>query len=99
MKIRLHYFGKPRDAHANALAADYLRRISHYAKADMTDLRAKLMRQGDADALKVEVERRDQEIARIHAEVNARSGENARLRSVLQQTEQGQDHAQPSGTF
>jgi len=40
VKIRLYYFGKPRDAHANALAADYLRRISHYAKADMSEIRA-----------------------------------------------------------
>ena len=40
MKIRLYFFGKPRDAHANAMAADYMRRISHYAKADMTEIRA-----------------------------------------------------------
>jgi 23S rRNA (pseudouridine1915-N3)-methyltransferase len=40
VKIRLYFFGKPRDAHANAMAADYMRRISHYAKADMTEIRA-----------------------------------------------------------
>ena len=40
MKIHLYFFGKPRDAHANAMALDYLRRISHYAKADMTEIRA-----------------------------------------------------------
>ena len=39
MKIHLYYFGKPRDAHANALAEGYLRRISRYAKAEMTEIR------------------------------------------------------------
>ena len=40
MKIYLYYFGKPRDAHANAMAQDYLRRVSRYAKAEMTEIRA-----------------------------------------------------------
>ena len=40
MKIHLYYFGKPRDKHANAMADDYLQRVSHYAKADMTEIRA-----------------------------------------------------------
>ncbi len=40
MKIHLYFFGKPRDAHANAMAADYMRRISRFAKADMTEIRA-----------------------------------------------------------
>ena len=40
MKIHLYFFGKPRDAHANAIAEDYLRRISHYAKAEMSEIRA-----------------------------------------------------------
>ena len=39
MKINIYFLGKPRDPHANAIAADYLRRISHYAKAEMTELR------------------------------------------------------------
>ena len=39
MKIHLYYFGKPRDPHANAMAEDYLRRISHYAKMDMLEIR------------------------------------------------------------
>ena len=41
MKIRIYYFGKPRDPHANAIAEDYLRRASHYAKAEMTELRSR----------------------------------------------------------
>ena len=41
MKIHLYYFGKQRDPHANALAEDYLRRISHYAKVDMSEIRGK----------------------------------------------------------
>lgn len=39
MKIHLYYFGKPRDPHANAIAEDYLRRVSHYAKTEMTEIR------------------------------------------------------------
>ena len=41
MKIHLYFFGKPRDAHANAIAEDYLRRISHYAKAEMSEIRGR----------------------------------------------------------
>ena len=40
MKIHLYFFGKPRDPHANAMAEDYMRRISHYAKAEMIEIRA-----------------------------------------------------------
>jgi len=40
VKIHLYFFGKPRDPHANAMAEDYLRRISHYAKAEMSEIRA-----------------------------------------------------------
>jgi 23S rRNA (pseudouridine1915-N3)-methyltransferase len=40
VKIHLYYFGKPRDAHANAMAEDYLRRVSRYAKAEMAEIRA-----------------------------------------------------------
>jgi len=40
VKIWLYYFGKPRDPHANAIAEDYLRRISHYAKAEMIEIRS-----------------------------------------------------------
>ena len=39
MKIHLYYFGKPRDTSANALAQDYVRRISHYAKIEMLEIR------------------------------------------------------------
>ena len=40
MKIHLYYFGKPRDPHANAMAEDYLVRVSRYAKTDMLEIRA-----------------------------------------------------------
>ncbi len=40
MKIHLYYFGKPRDAHANAMAEDYLQRVSRYTKAEMAEIRA-----------------------------------------------------------
>ena len=39
MKIHLYFIGKPRDPHANAIAEDYLRRVSHYAKAEMSEIR------------------------------------------------------------
>jgi len=40
VKIHLYYFGKARDAHANAMAEDYLRRVSRYAKTEMAEIRA-----------------------------------------------------------
>jgi len=39
VKIHLYFIGKPRDPHANAIAEDYLRRVSHYAKAEMSEIR------------------------------------------------------------
>ena len=40
MKLHLYFFGKPRDPHANAIAEDYIQRISHYARTEMTELRS-----------------------------------------------------------
>jgi 23S rRNA (pseudouridine1915-N3)-methyltransferase len=39
VKLTLYFFGKPRDAHANAMARDYTERISRYAKTEMIVLR------------------------------------------------------------
>ena len=39
MKIFLYYIGKPRDAHANALAADFVGRASRYAACEMREIR------------------------------------------------------------
>jgi len=39
VKIHLYYFGKPRDKHANAMAEDYLQRVAHYARAEMSEMR------------------------------------------------------------
>jgi len=39
VKLYLYFIGKPRDAHANALAADYLARIAHYAAAQCSEIR------------------------------------------------------------
>lgn len=39
MKIHVYYVGRPRDAHANAIAADYLARISHYASTQSLEIR------------------------------------------------------------
>lgn len=39
MKVFLYYSGKPKDPHANALAADYIKRTSHYAPAQMTEIK------------------------------------------------------------
>jgi 23S rRNA (pseudouridine1915-N3)-methyltransferase len=40
VKIHVYFFGKPRDTHANSMAEDYMRRISHYAKAEMGEIRS-----------------------------------------------------------
>jgi 23S rRNA (pseudouridine1915-N3)-methyltransferase len=39
VKVFLFYIGKPKDRHANALAEDFLKRVSHYAAAEMREIR------------------------------------------------------------
>jgi len=39
VKIFLYYIGKPRDAHANAMAADFVSRASRYAACEMREIR------------------------------------------------------------
>jgi 23S rRNA (pseudouridine1915-N3)-methyltransferase len=39
VKVFLYYVGKTKDAHANALAAEYIKRTSHYASAQMAELK------------------------------------------------------------
>jgi 23S rRNA (pseudouridine1915-N3)-methyltransferase len=38
LKIFLYYIGKPRDAHANAIAAEFLKRSSRYADCQMREI-------------------------------------------------------------
>lgn len=38
MKIFLYFVGKPRDAHANRMAEDYIQRSSHYVRAEMREV-------------------------------------------------------------
>ncbi len=39
MKVYLYFIGKPRDERVNALAADYLSRIGHFATAQSLEIR------------------------------------------------------------
>jgi 23S rRNA (pseudouridine1915-N3)-methyltransferase len=39
LKIWLYFIGKPKDAHANALAADYIKRTGRYATVEMVEIR------------------------------------------------------------
>jgi 23S rRNA (pseudouridine1915-N3)-methyltransferase len=39
VKIFLYFIGKPKDAHANALAEDFLSRAGRYAPAEMREIR------------------------------------------------------------
>ncbi len=39
MKVHLYFAGKPKDAHANALAAEYIRRADRYSSCTMTEYR------------------------------------------------------------
>ena len=39
MKTYLYYIGKPRDAHANSIAADFLARASRFAPCEMREIR------------------------------------------------------------
>ncbi|MGH9611581.1 MAG: 23S rRNA (pseudouridine(1915)-N(3))-methyltransferase RlmH [Bryobacteraceae bacterium] len=38
MKVFVYYIGKRRDANANAIAADYVQRVSHYAACEMREI-------------------------------------------------------------
>ena len=38
MKVLLYYIGKSRDAHANAIAAEFLKRSSRYADCEMREI-------------------------------------------------------------
>ena len=39
MKIHLYFIGKPKDAHANGMAADFVSRVSRYSAAEMREIR------------------------------------------------------------
>ena len=39
MKVFLYYIGKPRDAHANAIAADFVSRAARYSVCEMREIR------------------------------------------------------------
>ena len=39
MKVFLYYIGKPRDAHSNAIAADFVSRASRYTACEMREIR------------------------------------------------------------
>ena len=39
MKVFLYYIGKPKDPHANALAADYIQRANRFAPSQMAEIR------------------------------------------------------------
>lgn len=39
MKIYLYYIGRPKDPHANAVAAEFLGRASHFAACEMREIR------------------------------------------------------------
>lgn len=38
MKIYLYFIGKPRDAHANAMAEEYIKRSTRFAKCEMREI-------------------------------------------------------------
>ena len=38
MKISVYYIGKPRDLHANAIAAEFLKRSSRYTSCEMREI-------------------------------------------------------------
>ena len=39
MKLHLYFVGKPRDAHANAMAEEYVKRIRRYARLEITEMK------------------------------------------------------------
>ncbi len=39
MKVYLYYIGKPRDANANAMAGEYIKRAGRYARCEMREIK------------------------------------------------------------
>lgn len=39
LKVKLYFIGKPKDAHANAIAEDFLARAARYAECEMREIR------------------------------------------------------------
>ncbi len=39
MKIYLYFIGKPKDAHSNAMAADFVGRAARYSACEMREIR------------------------------------------------------------
>lgn len=39
MRLYLYYIGKPRDAHANAMAAEYVKRVGRWVRCEMAEIR------------------------------------------------------------
>jgi 23S rRNA (pseudouridine1915-N3)-methyltransferase len=39
VKLHLYYIGKPRDAHANAMAQEYVKRLGRYARCEMAEIK------------------------------------------------------------
>jgi 23S rRNA (pseudouridine1915-N3)-methyltransferase len=39
VKVFLYYVGKPKNPHANAMAADYMKRAGHYAASQMSEIK------------------------------------------------------------
>jgi 23S rRNA (pseudouridine1915-N3)-methyltransferase len=49
LKIFLYYIGKPRDAHANAMAEEYIKRAGRFATCEMREVRAEASKNGRFD--------------------------------------------------
>jgi 23S rRNA (pseudouridine1915-N3)-methyltransferase len=47
VKIFLYYIGKPRDAHANSIAADFVSRASRYAACEMREIKPRQLESMD----------------------------------------------------
>jgi 23S rRNA (pseudouridine1915-N3)-methyltransferase len=49
VKIFLYYVGKAKDPHANALAADYIKRAGRFATAQMSEIKPADLKSGRSD--------------------------------------------------
>jgi 23S rRNA (pseudouridine1915-N3)-methyltransferase len=49
VKIFLYYIGKARDAHANAMAEEYIKRSTRFAKCEMREIRSPALRDARFD--------------------------------------------------
>jgi 23S rRNA (pseudouridine1915-N3)-methyltransferase len=87
LKVILYYIGKARDPHANAIAAEFVKRTSRYAVCEMRELAARETVPGKRDLFE-----RHPDARRILLDPAGKAYDTARFVRLVEEAEQrGQD--------